>query len=235
MRRRGDIHWGQVALYGGIALGLYLFWNNLALYPLRILVVFFHEVGHALTAWATGGQIVGIQLDPYEGGYCVTRGGNRFLILSSGYIGSVVTGAGLILASRVSKKPEIAVCILGGLLACVTLAWVRPFASFGFAFGLIMGLSIAAAAFAMPRLVNASFLTVLGVLSCFYAIWDIYSDVLARPGTPSDAFLLAEATGIPAVVWGLLWMVVAIAVTGECLVRACRKSVNPTNRSDRSV
>jgi hypothetical protein len=48
--------------------------------------------------------------------------------------------------------------------------------------------------------------------SCLYAVLDIKSDVLDRPHLPSDAAMLAEATGIPTVFWGILWIGVALVV-----------------------
>jgi len=43
-------------------------------------------------------------------------------------------------------------------------------------------------------------------------VLDIKSDVLDRPYLPSDAAMLAEATGIPTVFWGMLWIGVALVV-----------------------
>jgi hypothetical protein len=44
-----------------------------------------------------------------------------------------------------------------------------------------------------------------------YALGDILDDVVLRPGAPSDAAFLAQNTGIPAIVWGVFWLVASIA------------------------
>jgi hypothetical protein len=53
-------------------------------------------------------------------------------------------------------------------------------------------------------------------------VLDIKSDVLERPELRSDAFMLAELTGIPTVVWGFLWISAALAVSGTLWLRAFR-------------
>ena len=54
-----------------------------------------------------------------------------------------------------------------------------------------------------------------------YAIWsgDIASDVLLRSVPSSDAAALAGLTGIPAVVWGVLWVLASVWVIVAVLHR----------------
>jgi hypothetical protein len=76
----------------------------------------------------------------------------------------------------------------------------------------------------LPGEVQTMTLRVLGLTSCLYAIWDIKSDVLDRPGNHSDASLLAELTGVPTVLWGLLWIGISAAVCWWLLRRTFRQS-----------
>ena len=66
----------------------WLLWDTPLVYPIKIFVVMLHELGHALAALITGGQVVGIQIYPEQGGVTFTRGGWPFVILSAGYVGS---------------------------------------------------------------------------------------------------------------------------------------------------
>ena len=103
---------------------------------LRILVVFFHEMSHGLAALLTGGGIRAIHLHPEAGGMCVTTGGIPFLVISAGYLGSLVWGGALMLLSRKSRWanpltaafPVISVGLMLGkpwaLRAFKTLAYV---------------------------------------------------------------------------------------------------------------
>ena len=67
-------------------------------------------------------------------------------------------------------------------------------------------------------------LLVLGLTSALYALLDIRSDVLARPHLESDAVLLARFTGVPAVVWGVLWIGVALVACWYALRRWLRRA-----------
>ncbi|NIP98610.1 MAG: M50 family peptidase, partial [Akkermansiaceae bacterium] len=73
-------------------------------------------------------------------------------------------------------------------------------------FGLVFGAAFGTMLFISGRRfsvgTNRVLLTALGLTSCLYAILDIKSDVLDRPHLESDAAMLAELTGIPAMAWG---------------------------------
>ncbi len=87
---------GPIPLLVFGAVTLY-FWGNQLFLPLRLLVVTFHELGHALTALLTGGEVQSIRVNSNEGGLTQTVGGWQFLILNGGYLGSLCFGL-LILA-----------------------------------------------------------------------------------------------------------------------------------------
>lgn len=204
-----NINWKELAGLLGLMVLIFFLWNTWFVYPLKILVVFFHEMSHGLVAILTGGKIIEIQVVAAQGGVCVTLGGNRFLTLTAGYLGSLVWGGLiLVLAAKTRYDREIAFA-LGVLMVLVSLIWVRPFASFGFGFGLGSGIALVASGFYLSERLNDFFLKVVGLTSCMYAVLDIKSDILDRPSVRSDAAMLAEETGIPTMVWGVLWIVVA--------------------------
>jgi hypothetical protein len=80
---------------------------------------------------------------------------------------------------------------------------------------------LALAAF-LPHRVSEEFLKVIGLTSCLYAVLDLKSDILDGSGRPSDASLLAEHTGLPAWLWGLLWIAVAAVASVGFLLISCR-------------
>jgi hypothetical protein len=71
---------------------------------------------------------------------------------------------------------------------------------------------------------NRGLLLTLGLTSSLYAILDIKSDILDRPHLQSDAYMLAELTGIPTLAWGGLWIVMALGVTALLFRRAYRQA-----------
>ena len=85
--------------------------------------------------------------------------------------------------------------------------------TFTYLFGIGFGIALVAIGFYFPETFNDWVLRIIGVTSCLYAILDIKSDVLDRSNLRSDARMLSEITGIPTEVWGVLWILIAIALT----------------------
>ena len=185
-------------------------WDYALVWPLKILVVFFHELGHALAALLTGGEVLEIGLSPNQGGVTHTRGGIRFVILNAGYLGSLGFGVALLATARSPRSARFGVAGLAGLLAVATLLWVRPLASFGFGFALLTTCAILLLARKGTDGLVQLCLRTLGAFSALYALWDIRSDVLSGSRGLSDAAMLAELTWIPAPIWGVLWLGIGV-------------------------
>jgi peptidase M50B-like protein len=201
--------WWGFLLLCAIYLGLAFLWNTIWVYPLKLFVVLLHEASHGLAALATGGRIEEILVFPEEGGRTTTTGGNGFVITSAGYLGSMLLGATILLVSTRTRLSQWLALLIG--MGVVTLAF-RCMPADGRAFAVAFGVVLAGTA-PMPRPVSEMVLRVIGVTSCLYAILDIKSDVLDREHDSSDASALAAMTGIPAVVWGALWIAISIVVT----------------------
>lgn len=200
---------------------LWFLWNTPVVYPLKIFVVLLHEISHAAASLATGGSVLRIELDPYQGGACYCPGGNTFLVLSAGYLGSLAWGGAMFTAAR-SRRVRIdwvntAVALL---VVLITLLYVRT--GFGLTFGITFGVALLWTAARASFGVNRAILLTLGLTSTLYAILDIKSDILDRPHLRSDARMLAEITGVPTVVWGVLWIGLALGFSAWLLRRAYR-------------
>lgn len=191
------------------ALGIILLWNTPILYPLRVFVVLLHELSHGLAAVLTGGAIERIVLTPDEGGETLTRGGNAFLTLSAGYLGSLGWGV-LILSTARFRKAGHVLAFLGLAVLALTALYVRS--AFGLAFGVLFGLAALLGGRRLPHRAVGWLLLVVGLTSCMYAVLDIKSDVLDRPDLPSDARILSQLTHVPVLAWGVLWLGISLAV-----------------------
>src|SRR5688572_2220817 len=190
---------------------LWLLWPTIWIYPFKIFVVFLHELSHAFAGIATGGTVQRITLDPAQGGATYVNGGNAFLMLSAGYLGSLLWGLALLLVAR--TRPAVArhvVFALGLLLLATSVLFVRNW--FGFLFGLLFGFALLFAARKLPAGGIIVLLTALGLTSALYALFDIRDDILSRPDAKSDAFMLMEMTGVNTLVWGFLWTGIALVV-----------------------
>ncbi len=208
------------ALYFGT---IWFLWDTPILYPLKVFVVLLHEISHAMTAVATGGYIERIALDPRQGGACYCPGGNAFLTLSAGYLGSLAWGAALLLLARSKKvNPRILMGVIGLMILSLTVLYVRT--PFGILFGILFGAVLLTASRRLSIGINRKVLIVLGLTSCLYAILDIKSDVLDRPELQSDAAMLADLTGIPTLAWGAIWITLALGVSGLLFWKAFREA-----------
>ncbi len=204
-------HWQLLALTALVV----ALWDTPAILPVKILVVFLHELSHGLAAWATGGEVLRLDLTADQGGTALTRGGNRIAILSAGYLGSLLFGAALLLAGLNSRADRAIAAALGLGLIAITLIYMRGL--FPLAFGFATGAALLATAKFLPHQASDLVLRLIGLTSLIYVPLDIFSDTIARAHLRSDAAMLAEELGGGAQLWGALWLALSLAVIGLCL------------------
>ncbi|MDA0330239.1 MAG: M50 family metallopeptidase [Gemmatimonadetes bacterium] len=198
---------------------LWFMWDTSVVYPLKIFVVLLHETSHAIASVATGGGIDKITLDPRQGGACYCFGGNAFITLTAGYLGSLLWGAAMVEGARSKKvRTDWVNGFIGVMVVLLTAFFVRS--GFGLLFGIAFGLTMVMAAKKMGPTMNRGLLFTLGLTSVLYAILDIKSDVLDRPHLQSDAAMLGELTHVPTLVYGVLWIAIALGVAFLLLKRA---------------
>ena len=194
-----------------IFIGITLLWNTVVIYPLKIFVVFMHEVSHGLAAVATGGSIVEIEINQHQGGHALTRGGSRFWTLSAGYLGSLLWGGVILLLAARTRFGKVVSVLIGVGMVAITIGFGSDM--FTYLFGIGFGIVLILLGLFLPEIVNDWILRIIGVTSCLYAILDIKSDVLDRSHLRSDARMLAEEIGLRTEFWGILWIVIAIGLT----------------------
>ena len=204
-------HWQMLALTALI----FALWQTPVALPLKLLVVLFHELAHGLAAVVTGGSIESLTVTPDQGGLAVTRGGSRFVILTAGYLGSLVIGLVVFAAALGSHADRIVLALLGGVILVVTALHIRE--GFALLFCLATAGLMLAGAWYLPRVAADLVLRVIGLASMIYVPYDIVSDTLLRAGMPSDAHMLAQEFGGATVLWGGLWLIVSLAVIGFSL------------------
>jgi hypothetical protein len=233
--RKSRIDWGQLGLLGGLFVVVAIFWNTILVYPVKLFVVLLHELSHALAALLTGGHVLGgltnitlgITISPQLGGMTRTVGGWPLLIASAGYLGSMIWGGLIFLAATRSRHDRVLAQVVGALTIAVTLLFTRNL--FGLVFGILFGLALIVVARRLSDAFSDLFLKFLGLTSCLYVVLDIKSDLIDRaffsfPGSVSDAQNLAAMTGIPALVWGIGWFLIACAAVVVLLRAAIVRS-----------
>jgi hypothetical protein len=209
----------------GLALLLavaWYFWNSVFLYPLRLLVTFFHEVGHALAALITGGRVSEIALDPNGSGFCKISGGMPLLVIPAGYIGSMAAGCLLLITAFRTHLDKFVTLALGLALLLVTALYIRT--PFALGFCLFMGAVFVFASWKFSEETNELMLSFIGVTSCLEALFDIRTLMQYDGSTKSDAVRFSELIPLPPMVWAGLWGLFSFLVLWFTLKTAMRKS-----------
>ncbi|HJR06697.1 MAG TPA: M50 family metallopeptidase [Pyrinomonadaceae bacterium] len=201
----------------------FLPYTSFLTYPFRLFVTFIHEGGHALAAVLTGSSVRSLSVAIDTSGLTETltpQGGffSRFFISSAGYLGTIAFGALLLWLVRRKVKARVvligsAAIILGltvvfGFIAPLTNLSLQPFT-------VISGVAIAALLLAAAKyfgLRAANFLVGFLAVQCVLnAVFDL-KNVLwmsVASDAPTDAMNMAQATGVPAIFWSLIWIVIA--------------------------
>ncbi len=182
------------------------------LYPLMLLTTLFHESGHALAAWLTGGRVHGIRMAANGAGVCTTSGGWPLLVASGGYIGSAIAGCLLLFVSSRPGLRRHVLEILGLLVGGIGLTLASG--AFTVVFCLLTGVLLFLAGTRTSPEVEYWTLKFIGASVALYAVEDLKSLLLIELGAPaiyiggadmSDAQVMASLTGIPALLWAAAW------------------------------
>jgi len=190
----------------------YVPYGGYIVYPITLLVTFFHETGHALFALLTGGMVEGIQINSDGSGFARIGGGWSFLVLPGGYIGSALWGN--LLLYMALYKEKYSRFLLYFIIAILVFSAIVWFNSIG-----TSALLIAFAAFLvwMSRQktgVISSVLLILGTTSLIYIIMDF------NGGPSSDlARFTALIPILPAFLWAIVWLVAVLALTYAIQIR----------------
>ena len=206
----------QLLILLAFLLATILFWNTFLIYPIKLFVVMLHELSHGLMAELFGGDIVNIQIDPRVGGYCRYTVPDsfmaRFMIASAGYLGSLFWGALILLGAVFTDKDRYISLAIGLVLLILSWFVIKT----GEWFGIVMTVGFALFMLLSARFLSDTFhdyfLKFIGMVSCLYVIIDIKNDLIDRTGIGSDADAIAEMTGIPSIVIGIIWFLLALLV-----------------------
>lgn len=145
-----------------------------------MLVIAFHEFGHAFACILTGGKVERIELDPREGGVTHMRGGRNGITLPAGYLGSSLIGALLTMQGFNINASKVASIVLG-VCFLLTLWWGKrdwlTILTILLAVGLLVACWLIADGVALRWVV-----LFIGVMSSLYSVWDIVSLLPFLPG-----------------------------------------------------
>ncbi|MFN2576905.1 MAG: M50 family metallopeptidase [Pyrinomonadaceae bacterium] len=200
-------------------------------YPFRIFVTFIHEGGHAIAALLTGNSVQSLSVAMNGSGETYTTQGGMFsqmLVSSAGYLGAMTYGALLLVLIRRSIAARLVLVGSAVLVFALTAIFgvVKPILAGswgsidGLPFTLLAGVLISVGLFVVARFASArvptflvSFLAVQCVLNALLDLKTVF--FLSSPfatTVPTDALNMANATGVPALVWSIIWISLSVLI-----------------------
>ena len=198
-------------------------------YPFRIFVTFIHEGGHAIAALLTGNSVESLSIATNASGETYTTQGatiSQMFVSSAGYLGSITFGALLLVLIRKAVAARIVLVSSAVLISALTIIYglIKPAVSgvvtsslpFTILAGTVLSVGLVLVAkYARARVATffVSFLAVQCVLNALLDLKTIFflSSPFA-PTVPTDALNMAAATGIPALVWAVLWIALSFGI-----------------------
>ncbi len=201
-------------------------------YPIRLFVTFIHEGSHVLAALLTGGSVQSLTIAADGSGvvYSAPSGLIGGLLTSSaGYLGSMAFGVLLLLLIRKTVSAKKVLFGSAAFIALMTLffgilspMWNIFSLQVGFlsiAFTIAAGAVLAAGLFALGKYASertANFAVAFLAIQCLLnAVTDLknlffINAPIGGMDLQNDATNMANATGLPAFVWVLIWIGISI-------------------------
>ena len=198
-------------------------------YPFRMFVTFIHEGGHAIAALLTGNSVESLSIATNASGETYTTQGGTFsqmFVSSAGYLSSMAFGAFLLVLIRKAVAARIVLLSSAVVIAFLTIVYglIKPVMSgvawSGIPFTILSGTLLTAglvlvAKYARSRVATflVSFLAIQCVLNALLDLKTVFflSSPFA-PSVPTDAVNMANATGIPALAWSVVWITAALGI-----------------------
>jgi hypothetical protein len=206
-----------------LAAALFILWESPLLVPLRVLIIFFHEIFHATAVFLTGGGANSIEITLYKTGLTSLYGGIPAVVYSAGYIGTALLGSILIISTHRHPFKRPLYLVLGTILLLETILFARN--PFGLAYGWTAGLFFLTLVFKDFRF--ADFITELvGIMCVVDALRDLVSFYWQRSG--NDASILHRLTGVPYDFIVTTWILVSITLVGLAIAFTL-KSISSAN------
>jgi hypothetical protein len=227
----------SLLLQAGLFAMVLVLWRIPVINPIKLLVVLFHELSHVAMAYLTGGVVFGVAIHPGGAGVTIGYGGNDLLIVSAGYIGSLVIGCLLYVMS--SRWDNDQVWAMLCIFVCLTLAfgWLNNFtAVFGYGTMTLLILGY----FRLSTPMKKFFLRWTATTCCLYPILDVSNEVFQSEATgfivrgetaQSDVMQLAAITGIGEPYLAVFWIAHGAGLTCFLILWAARQDAEARVRA----
>jgi Peptidase M50B-like len=203
-------------------------------YPFRIFVTFIHEGGHAIAALLTGNSVASLSVATNASGETyTTQGGliSQIFVSSAGYLGAMAYGALLLVLIRRAVAARIVLLASAAFILLLTTIfglwkplsygmWER-FSLFTLLAGIAISLGLVSIARYASARVASFFVSFLAVQCILNALADLktvfFLSTPFGPSVPTDAVNMANATGVPALFWAIIWIGLALLILSTAM------------------
>lgn len=197
-------------------------------YPFRLLNTLVHELGHGIAALITGGDFSGFTIS-LDGSGRAYSSGWRLIVAPAGYLSVAIFAAGLTMLGRSHRFSRLALAVIGSMMILLTLCYARPDAFTFRALSdtiLTLGSGLIFGAIFLKIAKDASpggiifFLHLIAIKAGLTAFADIFTVIrISSLGASvhTDAQTMANLTGIPAIIWGILWVIISFTLIGSAI------------------
>ena len=233
----------QSGRYAIILAAVIILWNSIIIKPLKLFAVFLHELGHTLMAAVFGYGIKGLRINLDESGYALTLPKDNFsafMIANGGYLGSVFFALLILLLKRTFFK-KFLLGTAAILLLVVSIAYGKS--AFTIIYSAIFSGFVLILYMIRNEKLNDWVIDILGIASAAYAVYDTFVDTIllqlnlrlnwiqdwktVQPMT--DAVQLEQMTHVPAMLWGIIWLIIALAAMYAVIIKS-----KPSSRKKRT-
>lgn len=178
------------------------------IYPIKLLVVAWHEFGHVVACACSGARLDSVTIDPNEGG--ATRMEAQIYPaagLPAGYLSSFLFGGIMLFCGFDTLASKVASFIIG--MSLVVVFWwasglLTRILTLG-AVGLMIGFW-----FIDHAGILRYFVLFVGVMSSWYVLFDVMDDFVFRKMNPCCPVMFEERFPmVKAGIWALIWTILA--------------------------
>lgn len=170
-------------------------------------VTVLHEFGHAIVGKCTGAKINAIKINDDTSGVTEMRGGNQYLTLPAGYLGTSFLG-GLMVFAGFDILASKVVAVLIALTFLLTLYWARNWIAR--VLPVLCTALLAVLWWYKEGMYLPYAVLFLGVMCALQSLWDFQGLVMYKH-PDSDATKFAElCMCCPGQVWGFIWLMIAL-------------------------
>ncbi|AEV69103.1 M50 family metallopeptidase [Acetivibrio clariflavus] len=215
---------------------LIILWNQVIVSPFRAVSLIFHKFGHALSAVIFGHGLTVFKTVFGNSRDIIFSGDSwiaSFIMANGGYISSIL----FCLLVFFLKKTKVRKFLLGST-AIIYIVFCIAFASSveTTISALIFSLIVILVLMIQTDGINDLMLDIIGISMAAYVIYDAFVDTIllnlnnrfsivrswsANP--PGDMVRLAELTGFPVIVWGIIWFAIAVVSVNILLIKVVSK------------